>query len=301
MYSKTAARASARVRNLASWTHSVLSEANKLSMGALSRQLPRRLIDCWIPCRSSTARYGPAAYCPGSSGRRNTLREEVAMTVRKRRSDRSGRGALPSPGRPSVARREDRQRFWVLIAAGCSSEGAAVGAGVSPAVGARWFRRAGGMPPSQLAPSSKSLSGRSLSFAEREEIPIWPAQRQGVRETARRLERAPSTISRELRRNAATRSGGLDYRATTAQWHADRSARRPKSAKLAINEPLRRYVQDRLAGVIITPNGAAVRGPVVPWKGRRHGRRQDRRWATAWSPEQIARRLRLDFPDDETM
>ena len=42
-------------------------------------------------------------------------------------------------------------------------------------------------------------------------------------------------------------------------------------------------------------------GPVVPWKGRRHGRRQDRRWARAWSPEQIAQRLRLDFPDDETM
>src|SRR3954454_22808238 len=72
MYSKTVARASARVRNLASWTHSVLSEAKKLSMGALSRQLPRRLIDGWMPCRSSTARYGPAAYCPGSSGRRNS-------------------------------------------------------------------------------------------------------------------------------------------------------------------------------------------------------------------------------------
>src|SRR4051794_26832024 len=80
---------------------------------------------------------------PGSSGRRNTLREEVAMAVRKRRLDRSGRGALPSPGRPSVARREDRHQFWVLIAAGRSSEDAAVGAGVSPAVGARWFRRAG--------------------------------------------------------------------------------------------------------------------------------------------------------------
>src|SRR3954453_8087670 len=238
---------------------------------------------------------------PGSSGRRNTLREEVAMTVRKRRSDRSGRGALPSPGRPSVARREDHGQFWAAIAAGRSSEDAAVEAGVSPAVGARWFRRAGGMPPSHLAPAAKALSGRSLSFAEREEIAIWRAQRYGVREIARRLERAPSTISRELRRNAATRSGGLAYRATTAQWHADRSARRPKPAKLAINEPLRRYVQDRLAGVIIAPNGAAVRGPVVPWKGRRHGRRQDRRWATAWSPEQIARRLRLDFPDDKTM
>src|SRR5215203_504750 len=71
MYSNTAAFASARVRNRASWTRSVLSEAKKLSMGALSRQLPRRLIDCWIPCRSSTARYGPAPSWADSSGRRN--------------------------------------------------------------------------------------------------------------------------------------------------------------------------------------------------------------------------------------
>ena len=60
-------------------------------------------------------------------------------------------------------------------------------------------------------------------------------------------------------------------------------------------------MQDRLAGAVVAPGGAAVAGPVVPWKGRRHGRRQDRRWARAWSPQQIARRLRLDFPDDETM
>src|SRR6186997_3621442 len=117
------------------------------------------------------------------------------MTVRKRRSDRAGRGALPSPGRPCVARREDHRQFWAAIAAGRSSEDAAVGAGVSPAVGARWFRRAGGMPPSHLAPAAKPLSGRSLSFAEREEIAIWRAQRHGVREKrhgvreiARRLE-----------------------------------------------------------------------------------------------------------------
>src|SRR4051794_40189528 len=196
--------------------------------------------------------------CPSSSGRRNTLREEVAMAVRKRRSDRSGRGVLPSPGRPFVARREDQRQFWAAIATGCSSEDAAVGAGVSPAVGTRWFRRAGGMPPSHLAPSSKPLSGRYLSFVEREEIAIWRAQRHGVREIARPLKRAPSTISRELRRNAATRSGGLAYRATTAQGHADRSARRPKPAKLAVNAALRRYVQDRLAGMVVAPSGAAV-------------------------------------------
>ena len=157
------------------------------------------------------------------------------------------------------------------------------------------------MPPTTLAPSSKPPSGRYPSFAEREEIALWRARGGGVREIARRLGRAASTISRELRRNAATRGGGLEYRATAAQWHAERAARRPKPAKLAVNAALRNYVRERLAGVVAAPGGAAVRGPVVPWKGRRHGRRQDRRWAGAWSPEQIARRLRLDFPDDEVM
>ena len=82
------------------------------------------------------------------------------------------------------------------------------------------------MPPSHLSRSSKPMSGRPLSFTEREELALLRAQGHGVREIARRLGRAPSTISRELRRNAATRGGGLDYRATTAQWHADRSVRR---------------------------------------------------------------------------
>jgi len=220
----------------------------------------------------------------------------------RRRSARAMRAVLAqSPGRPGVARREDRRRFWASIAAGLSSEDAAVGAGVSQPVGSRWFREAGGMPPKTLAPSSKLPSERYLSFAEREEIALLRAQGCGVREVARRIGRDASTISRELRRNAATRSGGLEYRATTAQWHAERAARRPKHAKLAMNAALRTYVQDRLAGEVAVPGGVAVRGPVVPWKGRRHGPRQHRRWAMAWSPEQIARRLRLDFPGDETM
>ena len=131
------------------------------------------------------------------------------------------------------------------------------------------------MPPAGFASSSKPPTRRYLRFAEREEIAILRAQGHGVREIARRLERAASTISRELRRNAATRGGGLDYRATTAQWHAERSARRPKPAKLAVNPALRQYVQDRLAGTVVAPDGAAVHGPAVTWKGRRHGRRQD--------------------------
>jgi IS30 family transposase len=189
----------------------------------------------------------------------------------------------------------------MLIAAGQSSRDAAIGVGVSQAVGSRWFREAGGMPPSTLARSSKPPSGRYLSFAEREEIALWRAQGHGVREVARRLGRAASTVSRELRRNAATRGGSLEYRATTAQWHAERAARRPKPAKLATNAALRTYVQDRLAGAVVAPGGAAAAGPAVAWKGRRHGRRRHRRWASAWSPQQISRRLRLDFPDDERM
>jgi IS30 family transposase len=61
----------------------------------------------------------------------------------------------------------------------------------------------------------------------------------GFRQIARALGRAPSTISRELRRNAATRGGRVDYRATNAQWHADRRARRSKTAKLVSNQRLR--------------------------------------------------------------
>jgi len=149
--------------------------------------------------------------------------------------------------------------------------------------------------------SREPLSGRYLSFEEREEIAILNAQEVGVREIARRVGRAPSTISRELRRNAATRGGVLEYRATNAQWHADRRARRPKVAKLVANDVLRDYVQDRLAGVIAAPGGSVVPGPQVRFIGRRHGRRQDRRWAKSWSPEQISNRLRVDFPDDESM
>jgi IS30 family transposase len=199
-------------------------------------------------------------------------------------------------GRPPAGRREHLVRFWEAIARGVSSERAAVEAGVLPSIGVRWFRKGGGMPPLDLAP----VSGRYLSFTEREEIAVLLARGSGVQEIARQLGRAPSTISRELQRNAALRTGRPEYRASTAQTHADRRARRPKPAKLAVNLELRRYVQDRLSGAVRRPDGS-VAGPLVGWRGRRHGPRKDRRWGQCWSPEQISCRLRVDFPDDESM
>jgi len=214
-----------------------------------------------------------------------------------RRSARALRPPMISPGRPPGWRREHKLRFWETIAQGLSSESSAQAAGVSPAVGTRWFREGGGMSTVGRA----TLSGRYLSFVEREEIAILHTRGQKVRGIAKRLGRSPSTISRELRRNAATRSGGLEYRATNAQWHADRRAKRPKVAKLAEDGALRRYVEDRLSGTVTTLDGKDVGGPKIRWKGRRHGRRQHRRWATAWSPEQISNRLPIDYPEDESM
>lgn len=157
------------------------------------------------------------------------------------------------------------------------------------------------MPPTHLAPSAPVPRHRSLSFGEREEIALECARGTGVRAIARKLGRSPSTISREIRRNSATRSGEFDYRAIAAQWHADRAARRPKISKLAVNPVLRDYVQERLSGLVATPDGIAFEGPVVVWKGRRAVLRQSRRWSSAWSPEQISQRLKVDFPGDPTM
>ena len=81
-----------------------------------------------------------------------------------------------------------------------------------------------------------------------------------------------------MRRNAATRGGTLDYRASVAHWKAELFARRPKSAKLAENERLREYVEDRLSGKITLPGGAAVAGPFErQWKGLNKPHRQDLR------------------------
>lgn len=212
-------------------------------------------------------------------------------------ADRAMRAPMRSPGRPEPSRAVQRE-FWRLIASGVTTVQAAEGVGVSAPVGIRWFRHAGGMTPLSL----DEPTGRYLSFAEREEIALLKAQDRGVREIALTIGRDPGTVSRELRRNAATRGWKPVYRAVVAQWKAQRAAKRPKTAKLVGNERLREYVQDRLAGNVRRHDGTIVPGPrTPPWKGLNKPHRQDRRWSTAWSPEQIAHRLKVDFPDDESM
>ena len=210
----------------------------------------------------------------------------------------TGRPPMRSPGRPPVARKEHRRLFWSAIYRGATSTDAGLEAGVSQVVGSRWFRECGGVTPQSVFHVD---SGRYLSFAEREQIALWRAQKMGVRQIARELNRSPSTVSRELRRNASTRGGMLMYRATVAQWHRDRRAARPKPAKMVANPRLRRYVQERLSGRVVTERGVTVAGPAVPFTGRNRARRADRRWGQAWSPEQISARLRHEFPDDSTM
>ena len=111
------------------------------------------------------------------------------MVIRDRRSDRSGRAPLMSPGRPPVAGRYEQRRFWAAIAAGIASEDAAIGAGVPQAIGTGWFQKAGEMPPAIFRPTAKPLSGRYLSLAERAELAILRAQGGGVRQIARQMGR----------------------------------------------------------------------------------------------------------------
>jgi transposase, IS30 family len=155
------------------------------------------------------------------------------------------------------------QPFWPALQSGELISDAAVQAGAYRKQGTRWVAACGGVRPRR----GRDLKGRCLSFAEREEIALGHARGETIRVIARRLGRSPSTISRELKRNADCRDGG--YRATTAHALAYERASRPKPAKLAINPRLRQLVQDDLT--------------------RRY------------SPEQIAGRLRRQFPEDPEM
>jgi transposase, IS30 family len=172
-----------------------------------------------------------------------------------------------------------RWRFWQAVRSGFSVEDAAVRTGVPVTTCWHWFRDAGGVNP---LPSQRPATYRRLSIEERERIYAGIERSESIREIARALNRAPSTISREIAKNlhhqrygrpagvGRPRSTPWNYSPHKAQMGADRRARaRARPAKLSTNERLRREVQSRL--------------------DRKH------------SPEQIARRLRKKFPDEPEM
>jgi DNA-binding NarL/FixJ family response regulator len=130
------------------------------------------------------------------------------------------------------------QVFWAAIARGEFVTAAAAEAGTYREKGTRWLIAENGIRPRR----GRDLKGRCLTFAEREEIAVARAGGESMRSIARRLARSPSTISRELARNA-TRGC---YRATTAHALAYHRASRPKPAKLQINGQLRRVVEEDL-------------------------------------------------------
>jgi IS30 family transposase len=154
------------------------------------------------------------------------------------------------------------QPFWAALQAGAFITGAAESVGTYRVQGRRWILAENGIRPRR----GRDLKGRCLTFTEREEIALARAAGETIRCIARRLGRSPSTISRELRRNADRRGG---YRATTAHAQAWTRASRPKPAKLHVNQQLRAIVETDL----------------------------QRRY----SPEQIAGRLRVQFPDRPEM
>jgi transposase, IS30 family len=164
--------------------------------------------------------------------------------------------AVMKSGRPA-APRALQVLFWEGIRSGLGVQEAGTAAGVGPVKAFGWFRQAGGVKSNGPRPAG----GRYLSVREREEIAVGLAAGDSLRSIAARLGRAPSTVSREVRRNSRGRG---QYRALAAQGHAQHRAGRPKTAKLAGNEELRGWVQARLK--------------------------------ENWSPEQISVMLRRQFP-----
>ena len=181
--------------------------------------------------------------------------------------------------------------FWEHIRKGVLPGEAGMAAGVSATCGRRWFREAGGVKPHASKPNTSGPRPR-LTLEERIEIHAGVHADESLRSMGRRLSRAPSTIKREIDNNTEVRtrkdatksgyrrkhafgarqSGGsakVAYRAMSAHDRSADRARRPKLSNLAKNDTLRQEVQSRL--------------------GLRH------------SPEQIATRLRIDFPDDLEM
>jgi IS30 family transposase len=163
--------------------------------------------------------------------------------------------------------------FWREYRVDRDVERAAVVAGVGSNVGRRWVRESGGMFRMRVADS-----GHRLGFEERELIEEMLARGHTQADIARATGRARSTICREVARNARrwgrTRAGTVrvrPYAARVAQLKAEQRARRPKPTKLSQHRVLAATVQ------------AWIGGP------------------ERMSPHQVAHRLRVVFPDDESM
>ena len=135
---------------------------------------------------------------------------------------------------------EVHQAFWAAMARGEFITDAAAEAGTYRKKGTRWLAASGGVRPRR----GRNLKGRCLTFAEREEIALCRAKQMGIRQIAAKLDRSPSTISRELRLNVET---GRGYRATTAHALAYDRASRAKPSKLVTNLRLRAMVEADLA------------------------------------------------------
>jgi IS30 family transposase len=155
-----------------------------------------------------------------------------------------------------------REPFWVAWGEGAVIKVAAERAGVSHGAASNWVRAAGGVRPRRLV----AVSGRFLSQDEREEIALGWAQKLSRAEIGRRIGRDRATIGREIARN---RQPNGQYRALRADRVAQLRRRRPKPAKLVVHAELRARVQQDLLA--------------------------------KWSPEQIALRLRCEFPDRPEM
>jgi IS30 family transposase len=183
------------------------------------------------------------------------------------------------------------REFWGHVGDGCTAAEAGVAVGVSRHTGVRWFGDAGGVKPRLVEPTTSGPRPR-MCLQERIEIDFGVRSGESLQSIGRRLGRPASTIKREIDTNGlhnrhnrgrqsgyrrkeafgarqSGRSATVRYCALTAQGYSDRRARRPKPGKLAVNDKLHDEVQARLLD--------------------------------EHSPQQIAKRLCLDFPDDAEM
>lgn len=135
---------------------------------------------------------------------------------------------------------KNKAKFWELITSGSSAASACEALGVHRRTGRRWILETGGRAPVQSPPGC----GRYLSLDERIKIADLKMAGWSIRSIATEIERSPSTVSRELRRNAP--ASNRRYGPHEAQKMAARRACRPKCLKLE-NQELAEAVRSRLA------------------------------------------------------